>query len=107
MAVINNKLAIDVEGLSEEVADTVIPNGETWEIFNFKGAAAYLDDTAACLVWDPDGTPVVLACTHGDGDFEPEFSCAGDGVKVLRISLQNDTNTIRTLYGAWMARKIS
>jgi len=107
MAVINGKLVVDVAALSEEVADTVIPNGETWEVFNFRGAAAYLDDTAACLIWDPAGVPEILACTHGDGTFEPEFSCVGDGVKAIRISLQNDTNTGRVLSGEWKARKIS
>ena len=106
MAVIKDNLAADVGALSEETADTLIPDGETWEVFTFRGAAAYLDDTAACLIWDPDGTPELLACTHGDGEFEPEFSCVGDGTKVLRISLTNDTNTGRVLSGEWKARKI-
>jgi hypothetical protein len=103
MAVIKDRLAVDVAALSEEVADTVIPDGETWEVFQFKGAAAYLDDTAACLLWDG----VLLSCTHGDAEFEPEQTCTGDGVKILRISLQNDTNTARVLSGEWRARKIS
>jgi hypothetical protein len=105
--VIKDKLALDVGALSEEVADTVIPNGETWEVFQFKGAAAYIDDTAACLLWDATGSPVLLACTHGDAEFEPEFSCVGDGAKVLRISLLNDTNTARVLSGEWQARRIA
>jgi hypothetical protein len=107
MAVLKGKLALDVGALSEEVDDTIIPDGETWEVFEFQGVASYLDDTASCLVWDATGTPELLECTHGDGSFEPEFSCVGDGVKVLRISLQNDTNTGRVMSGKWKARKIS
>jgi hypothetical protein len=106
MAVIKDNLAVEVAGLAEETADTVIPDGQVWEVFEFVGAAAYLDDTAACLIWDPAGSADLLACTHGDGTYEPEFACTGDGTKVLRISLQNDTNQPRVLSGSWKARRI-
>jgi hypothetical protein len=107
MAMIKGKLTLDVASLSEEVGDTVVPPGETWEVQKFQGAAAYLDDTASCLIWDAEGTPEILACTHGDAKFEPEFLCVGDGTKILRISLQNDTNTGRVLSGKWEAKKIN
>ncbi len=107
MATIEGKLIMDVAALSEEVNDTIVPDGETWEIYEYVGAAAYLDDTASCLIWDATGTPEILECTHGDGNYEPEFQCVGDGVKVIRISLQNDTNTGRVMSGKWRARKIN
>lgn len=102
----DGRLFLDVAALSEEVADTVIPNGETWEVRRFQGIAAYLDDTAACLIWDPSGSNDLLGCTHGDTVLDFAFSCVGDGVKVLRISLQNDTNTARVLGAQWEARKL-
>ena len=107
MAVETRALVAEVAALSEEIDDLIIPSGETWEVFAFTGAAAYLDDTAACLIWDPAGANKILACTHGDGTFEPIELVAGDGAKVLRISLQNDTNTARVLGGDWKARRVS
>jgi hypothetical protein len=102
----DDKLTMEVAALSEETSDTLIPNGEVWQIREFVGTAAYLDDTAACIIWDPAGTPEILDCTHGDKTADLDEQLTGDGVKVLRISLQNDTNTARVLSGKWEGRKL-
>ena len=96
------KLFLEVAALTEEILDTIIPDGETWQIREFSGTAAYLDDTAACLLWD--GT--LLECTHGEKQSSIDEKLVGDGVKVLRISLQNDTNTARVLGATWEGRSI-
>jgi hypothetical protein len=107
MSEISHRLYKDVAGLSEEVLDVVVPTGKTWEVFHFTGSAAYLDDTVACLVWDPTGTPEIIDCTHGDKDTRSVFEVTGDGTKVLRISLQNDTNTARVMGAQFEARDIT
>jgi hypothetical protein len=102
-----DKLYVEVDALSEETKDTLIPNGETWQIKEFAGSAAFIDDTVSCIVWDPAGTPRILDCTHGEkktGNLNEML--VGDGVKVLRISLQNDTNTARVLGCKWEGRKL-
>jgi hypothetical protein len=102
----DGKLYAEVDALSEETHDTVIPNGETWQLLSFVGSAAFLDDTAACLIWDPDGTPTILECTHGEKESKIDEQLTGDGVKILRISLQNDTNTARVLGCKWEGRNL-
>ena len=101
-----DQLFMDVEGLTEETSDLVVPDGETWDIRHFSGSAAYLEDTTVCIVWDPAGTPQILDCTHGDKSGPVSFQAVGDGVKVIRISLQNDSNIPRVLGAAWEGRVI-
>jgi hypothetical protein len=102
----DGKLYVEVGALSEETHDTIIPNGETWQIREFTGTAAFLDDTASCIIWDPAGVNQILDCTHGEKQSFIDEVLTGDGVKVLRISLQNDTNTPRVLGGTWEGRSI-
>ena len=61
-----DSLYMEVAATTEEVSDTIVPDGETWEVDEFTGNAAYLDDTIVCLVWDPAGANSILGCTHGD-----------------------------------------
>ena len=96
----------EVAALTEETKDTIIPNGEVWQIREFAGTAAFLDDTAACLIWDPAGANELIDCTHGEKTSELDEKLTGDGIKVLRISWQNDTNTPRVLGGSWEGRRL-
>lgn len=98
---------IEVASESEEFSDTIIPDGDTWEIEEFKGAAAYLDDTVVALIWDPAGANDLLACTHGDGATDLDISLTGDGVKVLRLALTNDTLVARELGATWQGRDVT
>ena len=101
------KLYKDVAALDEETKDTVVPNGEIWEVVEFVGASCYLDDAVVCLIWDPAGDNEIVACTHGDTKNEPFYKVTGDGVKVFRIALTNDTNQARVLGAKWDAKVIS
>ena len=96
----------DVAALSMVAKDTTVPNGETWEINLFQGSAAYLDGTDVCLIWDPAGADVILACTHGDTRSSLFKKVTGDGTKVLRIELTNDTDTPYIMGAAWEGQKL-
>ena len=102
----SDSLYLVVEATDLNRSDVIVPNGAVWEITRFVGAASYLDDTSACLLWDPDGVNTVVSCTHGDANVSPQFSVTGDGVKVLRIELSNDTNTPRVMGCRWEAREV-
>jgi hypothetical protein len=102
----DGKYFTEVDALTEETHDTLIPDGETWQLISFVGTAAFLDDTAACLIWDPDGVNTLLECTHGEKTSAIDEQLVGDGVKVIRISLQNDTNTARVLGCKWEGRRL-
>jgi hypothetical protein len=101
-----DKLFAEVAALSEETKDTIIPDGETWHLRAFVGSAAFIDDTAACIIWDPAGAAEILECTHGEKKSDMNDMLTGDGIKILRISLQNDTNTARVLGCKWEGRKL-
>jgi len=93
---------MEVGALSEEHADAVIPDGESWTIRRFTGAGAYLDDTTVSLVWDYGGaSPQILAATHGDAQVELLAELVGNGSKILALVLTNDTDSAHTLGGAW------
>ncbi len=100
-------LAQEVAATDEAISDTVIPDGETWEITRFAGSAAYLDDTIVCLVWDRGGGgEEIITCTHGDQNLaynEESVQRTGDGVKKLAIVLTNDTGVARIMSGCWEA----
>ena len=85
----------------------IIPNGETWELQKFSGAAAYISDSKAMVVWDFEGAgEEVIYFTHGDGVFLGERQFAGDGVKKMAICLVNDSAESQFLGGQYLARSI-
>ncbi|MEE9358889.1 MAG: hypothetical protein V3U85_00245 [Hyphomicrobium sp.] len=102
-----DSLFADVAAESEQTKDVIVPNGETWRIRQFDGAAAHLDDTVVCIVWDPAGTNEIFACTHGDSHMLLDEPVVGNGVKVIRISLQNDTLVPRVMGVRWEAKKVT
>ena len=101
----SKRLAGDVAGLDNLTDDQVPANGKIWRIRKFIGSGAYLDDTTVCLTWDPDGTPDILACTHGDSDIALDIQITGDGVKKLRLELINDTVNSHIISGSYKARE--
>ena len=94
----------DVAGLSEVTTDIVVPNGEIWLIHKFTGAASSHDDTAVCVIWDPAGVNEIVTCTHGDATHDINKKVTGDGVKVIRLRLTNDTSSARIIGGSWEAK---
>ena len=84
------------------VEESVIPDGERWEIQRFIGNGAYLPNVTVSLVWDR-GEPgeEILAATHGDAEIDVLRVLVGDGVKKLEVVLQNDSNEGQTIGGSW------
>jgi hypothetical protein len=101
----SKRLSGDVAGLDEITDDQIPAAGKVWRIERFVGAGAYLDDTIVCLIWDADGTPDILDCTHGDATHDLDIRITGDGVKVLRLALQNDTNDAHIMAGSYVAKE--
>lgn len=99
------RIAGDVPALDSIDHDAVPANGKVWRITKFTGNGAYLDDTIVCLVWDADGTPDILACTHGDTNMDLNIQVTGDGTKVLRLTIQNDTNEPHVMGGTYKAKE--
>lgn len=83
--------------------DTVVPNGETWVLVSFTGSAAQVPGTVVKLIWDPAGANELVAATHGDASLLLSKPITGDGSKVIRIKMENDTGNAETIGGQWEA----
>ena len=102
----NDEAFESVAAYSTTTRDQVIPNGETWQVSEFQGSAAYSPDASAKVIWDRTGTPDVLASTHGDATFILMRNCAGDGTKKLSIVLDNQTANEQLLGGKYIATRV-
>ncbi len=97
----------DVAANSVITHETVLPDGAEWEVYEFTGAAAYLDNAEVRLVWDYEGAgETLLASTHGDGRVDLAKKLVGDGTKKLAIVLSNATNGAHSLGCVWKAKQL-
>lgn len=92
-----------VPGGTSVNSETLVPDGETWEISEFVGSAAYVDNAEVKLCWGAE----LLASTHGDARIELDRQIVGDGVTKLCIVLDNAAANARSLGGQWRGRKVS
>lgn len=101
----HGRLFTSVASYDSEQLDTIVPSGETWKVVRFVGSGAQVVGTVVKLVWDPAGANDIIAATHGDLTIGLDVDVTGDGTKVLRLLLENDTGNIETLGGQWEAMK--
>ena len=92
-------LTVAANDLEEKVI--VIPDGESWNIQEIDGSGAG-DNTASCLVWDS----TILFCTISSLNLQFNTTLVGDGVKELKIVLDNDTNASHPMGLRFSARKL-
>ena len=89
-----------------------VPDGVTWLITDFVGAAAGgASETVACLVWDYGGSEDrIVRCTHGDlVDRSVVDSVTGSEVspgvlRTLSIVLRNDSAAAHPLGASWLGK---
>ena len=78
-----------------------IPDGETWIIEEYCGAAAYNTDVLVKVEFDGG----LLFCTHGEFHKNGGEEYTGDGSKQIIISLINDSINDETMGCCYRARK--
>lgn len=91
MAAIEKRFYQDVSSLSEESDDFILPNGDRLAFTQFGGDASVDVNVRVEIIWDADGTPEILFATHNSNVQSSIRELVGDGVKVLRIKLTNDS----------------
>jgi len=89
----------NVSAASNSTNDYTIPNGDRLVITKIIGNASASCCAKCELIWDATGTPEILMSTHGDTlhEFKDGLELIGDGSKVLRIKLTNDSDTSETM----------
>lgn len=107
MSYISDQYFKEVSAYTQSAKETVIPDGETWQIQLFIGSAAYLAETVAKLVWDfGSANAEVISSTHGDAAIPVVKTLVGNGSKKLAIVLCNESGNAQTLGGAFEGKKI-
>ena len=102
-----DRLFSAVPGNSVVTSEIPVPNGEMWGIEDFSGAAAYLPDVEAQLIWDYNTENAeILAATHGDATIYIGREIVGDGTKLLAIVLDNGTSKEQTIGASWEGVKL-
>jgi hypothetical protein len=82
--------------------DYVIPNGNTLKINEMGGSLDGSSDTRIEIIWDPLGTPEYLYAAYQHSPSQRSIrELVGDGTKILRLHLVNDSN-IYILVGVYL-----
>lgn len=93
-----------VSANSEDTNDYTVPNGNNLELTRVGGSAVHIPDVHVKVVWDPGGDQEkIINCTHGD-QYVDCVSCSlpGNGSRVIRISLKNDSDVSETIGAFWI-----
>jgi len=100
---IEKRLYKTVAADDTEQLDYTVTNGKTLSISEFAGNAATSTDVKVEIIWDPAGTPDILLSTHNDAQPQKTTKTfSGNGSKVMRVLLTNDSSTAETIGAYWI-----
>lgn len=100
---IERRLYTSVSGSDTEQLDYVPANGAELQLREMGGDSSRSIDIKCEIIWDVGGTPEKLFCTHGDVPFQRTLrKLTGDGSKILRVLLTNDSEQTETLGAFWI-----
>ena len=80
--------------------DYVVPDGQALEVQNMVLNTPTVNGETAIICWDPAGANTILMSCSGNSAGSYQGSFAGNGVKVMRITLIN-TASIDQYMGAY------
>jgi len=90
-----------VASSSVETNECILASNEKIYLTEFGGNAVYSKDVKVEIIWD---TTILLA-THGDTVQKTAEELIGDGIKILKIVLTNDSEQAETVGGYYMGEK--
>jgi len=102
---IERRLATSVGAYSSSTLDYPVTNGKTLYLKKMSGNGALSPDIKVEIIWDATGTPIVKFVTHESISEDTLEQLVGDGVKVLRIKLTNDSGQSESVSGAWIGKE--
>jgi len=85
--------------------DFILGDGKTLSLFDFGGDVDPNATMHMTITWDPVGTPEILFITYGSNTQATLKELIGDGVKILRIKLFNNTSATAILGGYWIGKE--
>lgn len=100
---IEKRIYKTVSANDSESLDYVMPVDTQLHLEYMGGNSALNPSVKVEVIWDADGTPEILFCTHGCVSAQPTCrELVGDGSKVLRIKLTNDYSSAETIGAYWL-----
>ena len=90
---INERFYRNVSASTTETSDYTPANGEKILVIRAGANCADTPDTNICIVWDPGGAQqeIIMSCYRDVNHEDIAKEYTGDGTRVLRIQLVNDT----------------
>lgn len=87
-----------VSAASSSTSDWTIPNNSKFYMDRVGGNSSVVQDVKVEVVWDPVSANEILFATHSSSEQKVEDrEFVGDGSKVIRIKLTNDTQQAETI----------
>jgi len=86
---------------SQVNVDYVVPNGQALEVGSMVFNTPSVNAETAIICWDPAGANTILMTCSGNAEGAYAGSFAGNGVKVMRITLIN-TASVDQYMGAYL-----
>lgn len=100
---IERRLYDNVAALSTVEQDYIPGDKETLYMSMLGGDTADDLNTNVEVIWDAEGTPEIIFLTHQAGISHALKELKGDGTKVLRIFLENNSLISHKMGGYWIA----
>jgi hypothetical protein len=88
-----------VAAYSEQTLDYVPANGELLYPETLGGDAPLDSNARVVISWDPAGAEKILFCTYASSECESQQELSGDGTKIFRIRLINNTSDTKEMGG--------
>jgi len=103
---IEKRIYQTVSSYGSTTLDYVVPNGVTLRVLELGGSAARNNDIKVEIMWDALGSLEKIFSTHGDQPMQHSMSSyLGNGVKIMRIKLSNDSSQTETIGGYWIGEE--
>jgi len=100
------RLVKAVSSYSSEYLDYIPANGKVITFSEFGGTAPNDNNIKSEIIWDVSGTPELLFATHGPATQHSVKQITGNGTKILRLKIVNETSQTETCSVYFLAKEV-
>jgi hypothetical protein len=104
--IIEHRYYVQVPAFGAVQSDYVVPDGKTLTLFELGANGVPALNAQAVVTLDPAGVNKILLATAGDTTQRSQYQLIGDGVKAVRITLNNNSAQALT-FGAYLLGELT